>query len=120
MRILLWHVHGSWTTAFVQGDHEYVVPLVPDRGPDGRGRADTYEWPASVIEATPEELRELDGDVVVLQRPHELLYVDVPCAGCRARDCPVPGHPCLEGVRTNAVVMAVERFAADRSRTVAA
>ena len=90
MRVLLWHVHGSWTTAFVQGDHEYVVPVLPDRGPDGRGRADTYDWPASVREATPAQLRELDFDVVVLQRPHELAHLcedwlgrrpgrDVPC-----------------------------------------
>jgi ADP-heptose:LPS heptosyltransferase len=43
--------------------------------------------------------------------PHELLYVDVPCAGCRARTCPVPGHPCLSGVRVADVVAAVERLA---------
>ncbi len=72
MKVLLWHVHGSWTTAFVQGPHEYVVPLLPDRGPDGRGRADTYPWPEAVAEATPEELADLRPDVVVLQRPHEL------------------------------------------------
>jgi ADP-heptose:LPS heptosyltransferase len=46
--------------------------------------------------------------------PHELLYVDVPCAGCRARDCPVPGHPCLAGVSVPAVVDAVERLAPAR------
>jgi ADP-heptose:LPS heptosyltransferase len=43
--------------------------------------------------------------------PHELLYVDVPCAGCRARECPVPGHPCLAGVGVDDVVAAVERLA---------
>jgi ADP-heptose:LPS heptosyltransferase len=43
--------------------------------------------------------------------PHELLYVDVPCAGCRARECPVPGHPCLAGVGVAEVVAAVERLA---------
>jgi hypothetical protein len=43
--------------------------------------------------------------------PHELLYVDVPCAGCRARTCPVPGHPCLAGVGVEEVVAAVERLA---------
>jgi ADP-heptose:LPS heptosyltransferase len=43
--------------------------------------------------------------------PHQLLYVDVPCAGCRARSCPVPGHPCLTGVTVDAVVDAVERLA---------
>ena len=50
MRILLWHVHGSWTTAFVQGGHEYLVPVTPDRGPYGLGRARTYPWPESVRE----------------------------------------------------------------------
>lgn len=72
MRILLWHVHGSWTTSFVHGDHEYLVPVLPDRGADGRGRAQTWDWPASVSELSPEELREADFDVVLLQRPHEL------------------------------------------------
>jgi len=43
--------------------------------------------------------------------PHELLYVDVPCAGCRARTCPVPGHPCLGGVEVTDVLAAVERLA---------
>jgi ADP-heptose:LPS heptosyltransferase len=43
--------------------------------------------------------------------PHELLYVDVPCAGCRARVCPVEGHPCLGGVEVDEVVAAVERLA---------
>jgi ADP-heptose:LPS heptosyltransferase len=43
--------------------------------------------------------------------PHELLHVDVPCAGCRARECPVPGHPCLEGVSVGEVLEAVDRLA---------
>jgi Glycosyl transferases group 1 len=72
MRILLWHVHGSWTTAFVQGRHEYLLPVVPDRGPDGRGRARTWDWPASAVEVTREQARAEQVDAVVLQRPIEL------------------------------------------------
>jgi hypothetical protein len=72
MRILLWHVHGSWTTAFVQGGHDYVVPTTPDRGPFGLGRARTYEWPHTVVERSPEQLRGEHVDVVVLQRPEEV------------------------------------------------
>ncbi len=73
MRILLWHVHGAWTTAFVHGDHDYVVPVLPSRGPDGVGVAQTYDWPGDrVTELPPESLREEPFDVVVLQRPHEL------------------------------------------------
>ncbi len=71
MRILAWHVHGSWMTAFVQGDHEYLVPVLPDRGPDGLGRARTYPWPDTVREVTPEELADTRVDAVVFQRPHE-------------------------------------------------
>jgi len=72
VRILLWHVHGSWTTSFVQGPHEYLLPVLPDRGPDGRGRARTWDWPASVEELAPTALRGTDLDLVVLQRPHEV------------------------------------------------
>jgi glycosyltransferase involved in cell wall biosynthesis len=75
MRILLWHVHGAWATAFVHGPHEYVVPVTPDRGPDGVGVARTYDWPDSVTEVPPERLRDEDFDVVVLQRPHELEHL---------------------------------------------
>ncbi|MER7398934.1 glycosyltransferase [Streptomyces sp. NPDC000151] len=71
MNILIWHVHGSWITAFVQGAHTYLVPVTPDRGPDGLGRARTWDWPASVQELSPEQLREADIDLMVLQRPHE-------------------------------------------------
>ncbi|MGL5859284.1 MAG: glycosyltransferase [Angustibacter sp.] len=71
MRVLAWHVHGSWSTAFVQGDHEYVVPVLPNRGPDGRGRARTWDWPASVLERPPDRLMDEPPDVVVLQRHHE-------------------------------------------------
>ena len=72
MRILLWHIHGSWMTAFVQGGHEYLVPMLPDRGPDGRGRARTWDWPSSVREVSPDETAREDVDVVLLQRPKEL------------------------------------------------
>lgn len=72
MNVLLWHVHGSWTTAFVQGGHRTLLPLLPDRGPDGRGRAQTWDWPPNAVEVTQAEAAEEDVDVVILQRPHEL------------------------------------------------
>jgi hypothetical protein len=71
MRIFAWHVHGSWMTAFVQGSHDYFVPVVPDRSADGRGRAQTWEWPKNVAELPPEQLADLKPDLVLLQRPHE-------------------------------------------------
>ncbi|MGH4007418.1 MAG: glycosyltransferase [Pseudonocardiaceae bacterium] len=72
MRVLHWHVHGAWSTAFVHGPHTYLVPVVPDRGADGRGRARTFPWPDNAIEITPAALANEQVDVVVLQRPQEL------------------------------------------------
>jgi hypothetical protein len=75
MRILLWHVHGSYTTAFVQGEHEYLIPVTPDRGPYGLGRARTWNWPASVSEVPLERIEEARPDVVILQRPREENFI---------------------------------------------
>jgi glycosyltransferase involved in cell wall biosynthesis len=72
VKIFLWHVHGSWTTAFVQGQHEYLVPVLPGRGPNGRGRARTWDWPESVREVKPHEALDEDVDLLILQRPEEL------------------------------------------------
>jgi hypothetical protein len=90
VRILLWHVHGAWTTSFVHGDHDYVVPVLPDRGPDGVGIARTYDWPENrVTELPPVALRREHFDVVVLQRPHELEHLAENWLGRRpGRDIP--------------------------------
>ncbi|MFD1718957.1 glycosyltransferase [Georgenia deserti] len=72
LRVLVWHVHGSWLTAFVHGGEEYLLPVVPGRGPEGRGRAQTWDWPSRAREVTPEELAQEPIDVVLLQRPDEL------------------------------------------------
>ena len=51
MRILVWHVHGSWMNAFVGGRHTYLVPHTGDargRGISGR------DWPnAREVNADP-------------------------------------------------------------------
>ena len=33
------------------------------------------------------------------------------CRDSRARDCPIPGHPCLTSITPNEVVSAVDRLA---------
>ena len=73
MNILLWHVHGSWTTAFVQGKHRYLIPVNPQRDAFGRGRARTYDWPANAEERPLAEIR--DADVAIVQRPEEISLV---------------------------------------------
>jgi hypothetical protein len=88
MRVLHWHVHGSWSTAFVHGPQTHLVPVTADRGPDGRGRARTYDWPDNAIEMTPAALATEHVDVVVLQRPHELDLVEQWLGRRPGRDVP--------------------------------
>jgi hypothetical protein len=119
MRVLSWHVHGAWSTAFVQGDHDHLVPVVPDRGPDGRGRARTYDWPERVREVTPAELATEPVDVLVLQRPRDLELAREWLGGRRIpavyveHDCPrgnVPHtrHPLAD--RTDIPIVHVTHF----------
>ncbi|GAB3546980.1 glycosyltransferase [Arthrobacter tumbae] len=75
MRILLWHVHGGWTDAFVRGSHEYLLPTTPEGGGWGLGRAGR-DWPGSAREVAPEDLREAEPDMVILQRLEELEAVE--------------------------------------------
>ena len=77
LRILHWHVHGSWSTAFVQGGHTYLLPVSTDAGGQRHGgRPAAWQWPDSALEVPIEELRDAAPDVVVLQRPEELDLVE--------------------------------------------
>ena len=73
MRILLWHVHGSWTTAFVQGRHD--LPAAGAARPRAR-RARAGRGPGTgrlgASRCTPAAAARRAIDVVVLQRPQEL------------------------------------------------
>jgi hypothetical protein len=88
MKVFLWHVHGGYTNSLVQGGHDYLLPVLPDRGPDGRGRSQTFDWPESVVEMTPEEAGDAEVDVVILQRPEELELAEQWLRRAPGRDVP--------------------------------
>jgi glycosyltransferase involved in cell wall biosynthesis len=112
MNILLWHVHGSWTTAFVQGKHRYLVPVNDERDEWGRGRARTFDWPSSVEEHPLDEIH--DVDIAVVQRPRELDLVPphVPVVYVEHNtpkgDVPATRHPMAD--RDDLVIAHVTHF----------
>lgn len=87
MRVLLWHVHGGWTDAFVRGPHEYLLPVLPDRGAWGLGRAGR-SWPESVREVALDALDPGSVDAVILQRPEELAEVERALGRTPGKDVP--------------------------------
>jgi hypothetical protein len=113
MRVLLWHVHGSWTNAFVRGRHTYLLPTLPD-GTGGRcGR----DWPATV-ETAPEDLAGTDVDVVILQRTEELELAERWLGRRPGRDVPAvfvehntpKGRPHPLAERTDVLIAHVTHF----------
>jgi hypothetical protein len=88
VRILIWHVHGSWTTAFVQGGHDYLIPALPEGGPWGGGRPAAWDWPERAVEVSPQELADSDVDLVVVQRPEEIELAERWLGRVPGRDVP--------------------------------
>ena len=43
-----------------------------------------------------------------LGHSHTILYREVACAGCASDVCPVPGHPCVDGITVNQILSAVK------------
>jgi glycosyltransferase involved in cell wall biosynthesis len=112
VNILLWHVHGSWTTSFVQGKHRYLIPVNDARDAWGRGRAQTFDWPATVEELPLDQIH--DVDVAIVQRPEELdlvpqgvpvIYVE---HNTPKGDVPVSRHPMAD--RDDLIVAHVTDF----------
>jgi glycosyltransferase involved in cell wall biosynthesis len=114
VNVLVWHVHGAWTTSFVHGRHRYLIPVDEERTADGLGRARTYDWPASAVEVTRARAQEERVDVVVLQRPHELDHLASQWLGGRKPGADVPAVY-LEHNAPQGRIAEMRHVAADRS-----
>lgn len=101
MNVLVWHVHGSWMTSFVAGDHDLLIPVLPGRPSDGRGVPPDWNWPGSAREVAPSALADAPVDAVVIQSQNqELLARDWLGGRIPGRDVPLiwvehntPGGP---------------------------
>ena len=70
LRILIWHVHGSYLDAITSAEHDWYLPVTP--GPDGYSgrRWSSPEW---VHEVPAGRARELELDLVIYQSPRNYL-----------------------------------------------
>ena len=67
LRILTWHIHGSYLYYLVQSPHEFFLPFKPGQPEGYAGRTDAYAWPENVHEIPAEEIRNLDLDCILFQ-----------------------------------------------------
>ena len=80
LKILIWHIHGSYLNALARIEHDWYLPVKPGRPEGYGGRGPTFDLPAYMREVPAEQVRDLDLDLVIYQTPknyfedaHEIL-----------------------------------------------
>lgn len=77
LKILIWHIHGSYLNTLARLDHDWYLPVKPDRPEGYGGRGPTFDLPAYMREVAAEEVRNLKLDLIIFQTPknyHEDAY----------------------------------------------
>ena len=77
LRILTWHVHGSYLYYLTHVRHDFYVPVKPGRPAGYGGRAGSFPWPENLHEVPAAELHRLQLDCVLYQSARHYL-VDAP------------------------------------------
>ncbi len=67
LKILTWHVHGSYLYYLVQAPHDFFLPVRPGRPEGYGGRSGHFPWPDNVHDVPADRVRELDVDLVLFQ-----------------------------------------------------
>jgi len=71
LRVLIWHVHGSYLYYLSHCPHDFYVPSRPERRGDFVGRWGHFPWGDNVIDVPAESVRDLALDCVIYQRPRQ-------------------------------------------------
>jgi glycosyltransferase involved in cell wall biosynthesis len=69
LKILIWHIHGSYLNTLARIDHDWYLPVKPGRPEGYGGRGPTFDLPAYMREIPAEEVRHLDLDLIIYQTP---------------------------------------------------
>lgn len=64
LKILTWHIHGSYLDAITQVEHDWYLPVGPEPGGYGGRRLSSPPW---VHEVPAERVRDLELDLIVFQ-----------------------------------------------------
>jgi hypothetical protein len=67
LRILTWHVHGTYLWALAHLHHELYLPVRPHRPPGYGGRCGAWPWPGNVHEVPVDDVVDLPLDAVLYQ-----------------------------------------------------
>ncbi|HEV2660549.1 MAG TPA: glycosyltransferase [Ktedonobacteraceae bacterium] len=67
LKILTWHIHGSYLNSLAHIEHDWYVPLKPGRPDRYIGRGATFDGHENLHEVPADEVRKLDLDLILFQ-----------------------------------------------------
>jgi hypothetical protein len=69
LKILIWHIHGSYLNAIVRAEHDWYLPVKPERSEGYFGFGETFDHASWAKEIPADAVRDLDLDLVIYQTP---------------------------------------------------
>lgn len=69
LNILIWHIHGSYLNSLARIEHNWYLPVKPERPEGYMGRGTTFDMPEYMREVPAELVRDLHLDLVICQTP---------------------------------------------------
>ena len=67
LRILTWHVHGSYLSYLAHVPHDLFLPVKPGRPEGYGGKGASFRWPGNVYEVAAGDVRDIELDCVLSQ-----------------------------------------------------
>lgn len=67
LRVLTWHVHGSYLYYLSQVPHEFYLPVKPGHPEGYGGRLEGFDWPENVYELPAGQVKDHSFDCVLFQ-----------------------------------------------------
>jgi glycosyltransferase involved in cell wall biosynthesis len=67
LRILTWHIHGSYLYYLTQAPHEFYLPTKPGKPEGYGGRLPGFPWGDNVHDIPTDEVREQEFDCILFQ-----------------------------------------------------
>ncbi len=69
LKILIWHIHGSYLNALARIEHDWYLPTRPGKPEGYIGRGTTFDLPEYLREVPAEDVCDLDLDLIIYQTP---------------------------------------------------
>ncbi len=88
LKILIWHIHGSYLNTLARVDHDWYLPVKPGRPEGYGGRGSTFDLPDYVREVPAGCVRDLDLDLVIYQTPKNYFEDQFEILGAKQRLLP--------------------------------